>query len=312
MSENYYKVLGVSENASFDEIKKSFRKLSLKHHPDKKGGDVNIFKKINEAYETISDNEKRKNYDNKLKYGNNVKNFGNEPFFSTGSGMPGIPEEILRHMFGGGGIPSGHFSINMNGNPNGNNVRIFRNGKQVNIGIQKPILITQSINITSEESYTGCCKPIEIERWVQDDETTRRVEKETLYIDIQEGIDNNETIIIKNKGNITSDVNKGDIRIIIKINNNTELKREGLNLFYHKKLSLKESLCGFSFTINHLNGKEYLINNENTIISPNYKKVIEGLGMKRNSRNGNLYIVFDIDFPRSFTKEQTKKLKEIL
>lgn len=81
--ENYYQILGVQENATQDEIRKEYRKLALKHHPDK-GGSEEEFKKISEAYETLSDENKRKEYDTKRKFGsfdNNFDPFFNNPFF---------------------------------------------------------------------------------------------------------------------------------------------------------------------------------------------------------------------------------------
>lgn len=315
-SEDYYNILGVKQNATFDEIKKTFRKLSLKHHPDK-GGDVNKFKNINKAYQVLSDESKRNQYDNMRKFGGNSpfnsnipRNFNGAQAYNMG-GVP-VPDELFKAMFGGG-MPGPGFSFNVGGGMNGPNIRIFRGRHEMNPSMRKPSIITQTITITDEESYTGCCKPIEIERWVQEDNNIKRAEKETLYVEIPEGIDNNEAIILREKGNVMSDTNKGDIRIIINIiKNNKNIKREGLNLVYYKKLTLKESLCGFSFTINHLNGKEYKINNQNTVITPQYKKVVQNLGMKRGNNTGHLYIIFDVEFPTSLNSDQIEKLKEIL
>lgn len=302
--ENYYEILGLDENANFDDIKKTFRKLSLKHHPDK-GGDVNTFKKINEAYQVLGNDEKKRQYDNLRKFGGNIntnaQNFNGNPF-----NMNGIPEDLLNHIFGGR-MPRNGFSFNVEGN--GPNIRIVR-GNQNNH--QKPGIITQTLDITIEEAFTGCGKPIEIERWIQEENNTRRVEKETIYIDIPHGIDNNESLLLRGKGNVLSETNKGDIRVIIKVNNTSELKRDGLNLVYIKKLTLKESLCGFIFTINHINGKEYKINNQNTVISPNYRKVVKNIGFKRGNHYGDLYIIFNVEFPKSLTPEQIEKLKDIL
>lgn len=308
--ENYYNILGVNENASSDEIKKAFRKLSLKYHPDK-GGDDKKFKQINEAYQTLSTDEKRKQYDHMKKFGRNMNGINFQSTSSAGVpfNMGGIPEEVLQHMFNSSGMP-GHFSFNIGRNGNSPNIRIFRTGN-VN-SERKPSVIMQTITITIQEAYTGCSKPIEIERWIQEEENIKRVEKETIYVDIPEGVDNNEAILVREKGNIYSDTNKGDVRILIKVENNTKLKREGLNIIFVKTLTLKESLCGFTFTINHINGKEYKINNQNTVISPNYRKVVENLGFKRGNRKGNLYIIFNVQFPTSLDDKQIEKLKSIL
>ena len=73
-----------------------------------------------------------------------------------------------------------------------------------------------------------------------------------MYIDIPCGIDNNEMIILRDKGNILNETIKGDVKIFIKVINDTEFKREGINLILEKNISLKEALCGFSFNIEHL------------------------------------------------------------
>jgi len=299
-NKEYYKMLGVDKNATKDDIKKSFRKLSLKHHPDK-GGDVNEFKKLTEAYETLGDEEKRQQYDNP------------SPFHGINQQGPGgIPSDIFEAFFGGGGIHQGQGRFNFMGGGHPN-IKIYRNGEFVNMNNPNapPASITQTLYISIEEAYTGCSKPVEIERWIEE-ESIKRIEKETIYVDVNEGVDNNETIIVKEQGNILSNGNKGDIRIVIKINNETEFIREGLNLIYKKKLSLKECLCGFSFNIKHLNSKDYQINNKNTIIKPNYKKVCQCLGMKRGNHTGNMYIFFDVDFPETLTDEQVKELERIL
>ena len=91
--EDYYKILGVQSNSNPDDIKKAYRKLSLKHHPDR-GGDASEFKKINEAYQTLGTPEKKRMYDMQK----------NNPLFGGMSdGMGGSPEDILNMMFGGGG-----------------------------------------------------------------------------------------------------------------------------------------------------------------------------------------------------------------
>ena len=84
-----------------------------------------------------------------------------------------------------------------------------------------------------------------------------------------------------------------------------------LNLVYNKKITLKESLCGFSFVINHIDGKTYTINNFNgKIIHPHFKKQIPHMGMKRNASVGSLIIDFDVVFPTSLTEKQNELIKQ--
>ena len=87
-----------------------------------------------------------------------------------------------------------------------------------------------------------------------------------------------------------------------------------MDLIYNKSLTLKESLCGFSFDINHLNKKKLAFNNKSkiSIIKPNFKKNIPNMGMKRDGKVGNLIVIFDIIFPDSLSEENTETLSSIL
>ena len=305
---NYFKVLGVNETSTDDEIKKAFRKLSMKHHPDR-GGDENEFKKINEAYQTLGDPEKRRIY----------KMRGNSPF-STMNGQEGDLDPILKMFFGGGfpgmsgmpGMPGmvGGMSRGMPGMPH---VQIFRNGRPLNMNsIQKPEPIIKTITITLEQSYIGITYPLQIERWIVVN-NEKRMEKEKVYVKINKGIDSGEIIIIEGKGNVLNERLKGDIKLFINVENNTNIKRDGLNLKIKKEITLKEALTGFKFDIKHVNGKTYIINNDaGNIIPSNYIKEIGNLGMTREGITGKLIIKFSVIFPEKLSEEQINKLKEIL
>ena len=338
-AETFYTILGVNEKASKDEIKKAFRSLSLQYHPDRNGGPtVEKFQKINEAYETLSDEEKRQEYDMAqsnpfLRGGMNMggmnmggMNMGgmNMPF-----GMPfGMPfahmnsmpfgnmraggeqdeiNELLSNIFGGG----------MGGLPPGANIRIFRNGPggaNINFTQQptKPAPINKNLEINMEQVLSGTTVPIDIERWIVE-KGIKVFEKETLYISIPKGIDENEMIVIENKGNSVNETCKGDVKVFIKIINNTEFERIGLDLQIKRTISLKEALCGFQFELKYINGKSYTLNNNSgNIITPDYKKVIPNMGLTRDTHVGNLIIHFQVDFPKSLTEENMNKLKEIL
>ena len=153
---------------------------------------------------------------------------------------------------------------------------------------------------------------MEIERWVLN-ENIKKTEKENIYVTIPKGIDNNEIIFIRNKGNIINENNKGDIKIFIKIKNYSVFTRNGLDLCIKKNISLKQALTGFSFDLDYFNGKKFAINNDGDfIVTPGYKKYIKGLGMVREKNVGDLVIEFEIEFPKSFSKNQIKVLKTIL
>jgi DnaJ-class molecular chaperone len=297
-SKDYYKILNISDKADENEIKKSFRKLSLQYHPDR-GGDGEKFKEINEAYSTLSDKNKRRAYDMQKNnpFMNNMDgggvNFGNDLFNMFFSEMQSNSmDEMFKSNFGP-------------------NIRIFRNGVPVN-QVRKPDPIQKIVEITLEQCYTGCNIPIVVDRWIMID-NTRSSEKETIYVDIPKGIDNNEIIVLESKGNIINENLKGSVKIIIKINNHNNYIRKGLDLHIKKKISLKESLCGFSFNLDHINNHNYTINNSSgNIIYPNYIRKINDMGMIRNDKKGNLYIEFIIEFPKNLSEDKLKKIKELL
>jgi DnaJ-class molecular chaperone len=323
---NHYEVLGVSKESTDSDIKKAYRKLSLQHHPDR-GGDANKFQEISNAYEILGDDSKRRQYDAELNGGLHFNNMmGNEEFSDIGN--------LFNMFFGGGGGGMGGMPPGMHhgmppgfpgfpGMPQGfggPNIRVFHNGMPVNIEsnifntFQKPPPIIKNIRITLEQAYQGVIIPVEFDRWILID-NVKQNERENIYVNIPQGSDDNEMIVLENKGHVLNENVKGDIKIIVNVENNTEFKRAGLDIIYKKKISLKESLCGFSFEIKHLNGKQLCLNNNTnrTIIKPYFKKVIPNMGLIRDKENiGNLIIEFEIDYPETLTDAQIEGLSNIL
>jgi DnaJ-class molecular chaperone len=314
MSENFYNILGISENSTKDEIKKAYRGLQMKYHPDKNPGSQeahDMTQKINEAYETLGDDQKRQEYDM----------MRNNPFMTMdnqGQCNMDVPlNDIFNMMFG-----SNTFSMpgmaGLAGMPigqkiNGTKIHIFHGGPiNMQQAMNKPIPIMKSLQITMEQVFSGASLPLEIERWVLQ-AGSKIFEKETIYVDIPQGIDENEILILRDRGNVISDTCKGDIKINISVQNNTAFKRAGLDLILDKTISLKEALCGFNFELKYINGKSYTLNNnKGSIVPPEYKKIYQGMGLKRGDHNGNMIINFHVDFPTNLTIEQIDKLIEIL
>lgn len=297
---NLYETLGIDKTATQEEIKKAYRKLSLEMHPDRNNGSdesTEKFKNISKAYETLGDEDKRKMYDTR---DNNLNNKG------VGIDPTELFNLFSQNIFSKMGQ---HMNMRQGSNPHGPG---FFNVEGLRNSLNKPMPIMKNLEITLTKAYVGCTLPIEITRWVNEN-GTKREESETIYINIPKGVDNNELIILREKGHIINDSIKGDIKIFISINNDTEFIRNGLDLVLNKTISLKEALCGFSFDMKYLDGKTFKINNGNgNVIGFNYKKVLPDMGMKRDNHTGNIIINFTIVFPEKLTAEQVESLLTIL
>ena len=317
---NHYEILGVDENASADEIKKAYRKLSLQYHPDRNNNSAESttkFQNISAAYEILSDDNSRRNYDMQLHMPNGGMAFHPGMPFPPGmnfnNGMPTFfttnveidPADIFSflssNIFCGGG-----------GGGGGGGMRNMFNMENIKQKLAKPTPIIKTETITLSKAYTGYNMPIEITRWIVENDL-KREETETIYLPIPRGVDNNEIIIIREKGNSLSEHNKGDIKVFIKIQNDTDFERNGLDLILNKTISLKDALCGFVFDMNYLDGRVFKLNNNaGNIVTHNYNKVIQGLGMKREEHTGNLIINFSVTFPEKLTQQQIDSLRTIL
>jgi len=316
MSDNLYEILEVPETASIDDIKKSYRRLSMMYHPDKNKNNPDStakFQKISEAYETLGDSEKKKEYDT-MRHNPFIKMMNEQQ-----CGVPGQNpmEDLFANLFGS--MPFTHmpsFGSAHVHQPFGANVRIFHNGIQVNPqtfvqGLQKPTPIIKNLVVPIDKILTGTTIPVSIERWIIQN-GNKIFENETVYVTVPKGIDEGEIIVLRDRGNVVRDDCKGDIKILIKIENNTEFKRSGLDLIYEKIISVKEALCGFTFELTYITGKVYTINNNSgNIISHGYKKIIPNMGFIREQHSGNLIIIFNVKFPEKLTEETIEQLKKI-
>ena len=271
-----YEILGVNKDASNEEIKKAYRRLSLQHHPDRNGGSEASklkFQEITGAYEKINENKSKPD---------KIPGFmGNNAFDLN---------EMFK-FFQQGDFQQGHFAQQMG----------------------KPIPIIKTIVITLEQAYNGCSIPVEIERWILEN-GIKKQETETLYVQIPKGSDSNEIMIYRNKGNMLAPGNVGDVKVIIKLQNHDIYQRHGLDLIYVKNITLKEALCGLTFELKHLSGKSFKINNAKgtSIISPGYQKVVQGLGLTRGEHIGSLVIRFNIIFPQKLSDNSISLIEKAL
>jgi DnaJ family protein B protein 4 len=287
--DNYYSVLNLSKNANINDIKKAYRQLSIKFHPDKNlNCDSEQFNKINEAYSKLLDkyntndlhNDVNKFNNNELVNANNNANINNTNNTNNGANANNTNDTILKYSY-------------------------------FNVNNSEDIIINLSLGFS--EAYNGCNKPIVVNRKIIVNNVIGH-EKETLYIPIPKGIDANEIITIPNKGNVYISnglISHSNIKIIICLLTHEIFERIGLDIVFIKTITLKEALLGFSFNLNHINNKNFKITCSE-IIHFNYEKLIPNMGFIRDSFVGNLIIKFNITFPPTISQESKKLLEKAL
>jgi DnaJ-class molecular chaperone len=287
----YFSILNISRDSTLNDIKKAYRLMSIKHHPDKNGNDKNgnasseQFNKINEAYSILMSN-----YDS-------IK----------------LAEKKQDHEYVNKALVANPVNCYVNNANNAvNAVNDTMVSKYVNVinSNYEDIIINLALNYN--EAYNGCNKPINVERKINVNNIIGH-EKETLYVQIPKGIDNNEIITLVNKGNsyVNNGVSHSNVKIIIQLIPHELFERNGLDIIFIKSISLKEALLGFSFMLNHINSKSYNITCTE-IIHFNYEKIKPAMGFMRDSFVGNLIIKFNIIFPVSLTLDTKKQLATLL
>lgn len=305
LTSSYYDILDVDKAASSTEIKKAYRMKSLHYHPDRNDAldAEERMSEINEAYEILSDPVKKKHYDIEQRLKDTPFGF---PFMQVPTQTVDEQDiqELFTSLFGGTTQMFQDRDIPME--------ELFSRNP-FHKKNKKPDPITMTLHISLEQAYNGCSLPIEIIRWsmVGDDKIQ---EEETVYVDVYEGIDNNEIIVLEKMGNVTEQQVRGDVKITIQIDNETHFQRQGLDLIYTKTLTLKEALCGFSFELLHFDSKKLQCNNNSqvTMVKPDTRKVIPKLGMKRSGNRGNLIIAFKVEFPDKLAPHQIEQMQLLL
>ncbi len=306
---DYYHILGVQPNATDSEIKRSFRELSFKYHPDKhvnssdyqkKENDKKI-KELNEAYETLKDPALRRQYDNRNSnplqqiFGEMFKQNQQQTAFRNPYQHHPMMNifDILNEIHGQPGEPI-IFTTMYENQPTSNVVPI-----EVKMGL------------TLQQSFTGTQLPILIEREIKNGNSSYR-EQEKLYVNVPPGIDTDEIITIPEKGNEHNGV-KGDIKVQITLKPHEVFERRGLNLIYKHTITFKESIIGFDFVLNYIDDTSFKVRNiRGSVIQNLEEKTIKGKGFTRDGSTGDLVIVFKVVSPKLLSEEQLSALESLL
>ena len=322
MSDNYYDILGVNKDASEDDIKKAYKKLALKTHPDKNGGDDTMFKKINLAYETLSDTDKRRHYDNP----NQMPNFG--AFHG---------ENIFEHLFK-------NMSMNMNVNVNRQRKRenhmykLNISLREVYKGISKTLKVKlNKICFDCQITCSNCNGSGMIFRvhqmgpLIQQMQSTCNIcygtgsinnnniscqlckgngnytTDETIKIDIPKCTHTGHKIVFNKLGEQakTKDDEPGDFIVEITVDEDPYFMRENNNLIFKVKLTLVETFLGKDVIVPHFNEHFNINTNIFGIINPNKRYHIKGKGLSSSS---DLIFVFEVIYPEKVIDSYDREL----
>ncbi|XP_053312897.1 dnaJ homolog subfamily A member 4-like [Spea bombifrons] len=326
----YYDTLGVKPNATPDEIKKAYRKLALKYHPDKNPNEGEKFKLISQAYEVLSDPKKRDIYDQ-----------GGEQAIKEG-GMSGSnfssPMDIFDMFFGGGG--------RMNREKRGKNVvhqlsvslEDLYNGASRKLALQKNVICDKcegrggkkgalekcatckgrGIQIIVQQLAPGMVQQIQTmcsdcrgegERINPKDRCKHcngnKVvrEKKILEVHIKKGMRDGQKIVFHGEGDQEPGLEPGDVLIVLDQRDHDVFQRQDDNLIMKMEIQLVEALCGFKKTIDTMDGRILLITSHpGEVIKDGHLKCVqnEGMPLQRDPfEKGLLIIQFLVKFPEN-------------
>nr|CAD7585770.1 unnamed protein product [Timema genevievae] len=311
---DFYSILNVQRNANTNQIKKAYRKLAKELHPDKNQDDPNAsqkFQDLGAAYEVLSDEEKRKTYDR----------CGEECLKKDGMMDSGDPFASFFGDFGffGGG------STNQHETPKGADLTMdlyvtleeLYSGNFVEITRNKPVMKaakgTRKCNCRQEmvTRHLGPGRLQMMQQTVCDECPNVKLvnEERTLEIEIEPGmVDGQETKFVA-EGEPHLDGDPGDLILRIKTLPHAVFERREDDLYTNITVSLQDALLGFTMEIEHLDGHKVQVTRDKlTWPGARIRKKGEGMAnYDNNNLHGNLYITFDIEFPKSDFSEEDKE-----
>ncbi len=308
MGRDFYEELGVSESASADEIKKSFRKLAKQYHPDRNPGDSVAeakFKAVSEAYNTLSDAKKKAEYDNLRKYGafSGMHHAGGQgadfsQFFSQGGGagrggfqsfgmggMNGVEglDDILSQFFGGGmgGRRGGPFSRRQR-------QRHPERGRD----------IEAAVRVSFMESARGTRKTL------RGSQTGK-----TLAVTIPAGVENGGKIRLTGQGGPGQlGGPNGDLIITVQVMADQNFERKGNDVYTNVKVSFKDAILGCKAEVKTLTKTINLSVPAGT--QPGALMRLKGMGLAVGGKQGDQYVRIEVELPMSLTDAQRELLEK--
>ncbi|KAH6801986.1 DNAJ heat shock family protein [Perilla frutescens var. frutescens] len=312
MGVDYYNILKVSRNAAEEDLKKSYKRLAMKWHPDKNAVNTKEaeakFKQISEAYDVLSDPQKRQIYDlygeEGLKSGLYAPPSSKDRDSGYGGGAKGFKfsprdaEDIFEEFFSG--LDGGNGRSSGGGGGDGR--------------LKKAAVMESKLACSLEELYKGSRRKMKISRIAIDGSGKPTTVEEVLSIHIKPGWKKGTKITFPEKGNYETGAAPGDLIFVVDEKPHSIFKRDGNDLIINHKISLLDALTGKTLKISTLDGRDLSVS-VSDIIKPGHEMMIENEGMpisKEPGKRGDLRIKFDIKFPSRLTAEQKSDLRRVL
>lgn len=338
---DYYEVLGVAKNADEGEIKKAYRKLAIKYHPDKNPGDASAeekFKEAAEAYEVLSNSEKRAQYDR----------FGHAGMGGAGFGGGGMNMDDIFSQFGDmfGGAFGGSFGGRRGGERvvRGTNLRVKMKLtlEEIAEGVKKKIKVNKLVNAdgvtfktcstcngsgvitrmaqsflgpmqtqTTCNSCHGAGKIIDQKPSDADAQGLRRQE-EVIEIEIPAGVEEGMQLSVRGKGNAGPFGGvPGDLIVVIEEAEHAELRREGENLHYDALINFADAALGEQIEVPTLNGRVKIRVEPGTQSGKVLRLRQKGLPSVQGYATGDLFVHINIYTPKKLSKEERELLEKL-
>jgi curved DNA-binding protein len=286
---DYYKILGVEKNASEAEIKKAFYKKAAEFHPDKPTGDEAKFKEVNQAYQVLSDANKRAHYDR----------FGSEPQGGQPGGNP----------FGGGfgGFQNGGFEFNFGGDGNIDLDDILSQFMGFGGRARTPRGrdIQAEVNITFAESISGVEKEISVPVY-RDGKSDG---KKTIKVPVPAGIDHGANLRVAGMGETLSNGDNGNLLVLVRVIPDPVYEKRGRDIVGELKLTLSEALLGGKKEIELWDDSKISVTIPECV---NHGQMLRIKGRGVGGRiSGDLILVTNLVMPKKLTKEYKKIAEEM-
>lgn len=292
---NYYDILGVKRDATDDEIKKAFRKLAAKYHPDA-GGDEAKFKEVSEAYTTLSDKQKRKEYDQFLMFGGMPGAGGGNGGYAYTTNVGGNWQDIFGGM-GGDGFGGFDFSSIFGGGA----------GRAQASRTTKGSDLTMSIDVTAEEAFSGATRKV-----------TFRVpstgEEQTLTVKIPAGAVDGGKLRYRGRGEYgTNGGARGDLVITTRVAEHPLFKRDGADVRMDLPVSVYEAALGATVDVPTPDGHEVRLKiPAGTQSGKTFRfKEMGAPNVKRKGTRGALYVTVQVKVPTMLSKKEREALEAL-